>query len=92
MKILALDTTAKTAGTALCEVDEQGRMTLLSEYSVRTAGHSTTLLPMIESILSVHGLTPSDIDLFAASTGPGSFTGVRIGVSCAKAMAIYIFC
>lgn len=87
MKILALDTTAKTAGLALAEVGEDGKLTLLSEYSVRTASHSTTLLPMIESMLAVHGLTSADIGLFAAAVGPGSFTGVRIGVSTVKGLA-----
>lgn len=87
MKILALDTTAKTAGLALVDVDAKGKVTLLSEYSVRTASHSTTLLPMIESILAVNGLKASDIGLYAAAYGPGSFTGVRIGVSTVKGLA-----
>ena len=87
MLILALDTTAKTAGLALCEAKDNGDVRLISEYSVRTASHSTTLLPMIESMLSVHGYTSADIGLFAASNGPGSFTGVRIGVSTVKGLA-----
>lgn len=87
MKILALDTTAKTAGVALAEVNEAGQLTLLSEYSLKTGSHSTTLLPMIESMLSLHHLTTADIGLYAVSTGPGSFTGVRIGVSTVKGLA-----
>lgn len=87
MKILALDTTAKTAGVALVEAGKDGRLTLLSEYSLKTGSHSTTLLPMIESMLSLHGLKTTDIDLYAVSTGPGSFTGVRIGVSTVKGLA-----
>ncbi|MBQ4354856.1 MAG: tRNA (adenosine(37)-N6)-threonylcarbamoyltransferase complex dimerization subunit type 1 TsaB [Clostridia bacterium] len=87
MKILAMDTTAKTAGLALAEVNADGSVTLLSEYSLKTGSHSTTLLPMIESMLSLHQLTAADIGLYAVSTGPGSFTGVRIGVATVKGLA-----
>lgn len=86
MKILALDTTAKTASVALAEVKKNG-IELTAEYSMKTSGHSTTLLPMIESILKNTGNTAADIDLFAVSTGPGSFTGIRIGVSAVKGLA-----
>lgn len=49
--------------------------------------HSLTLMPSIEKILTKNGVGLSDIDAFAAVTGPGSFTGIRIGVSTAKALA-----
>ncbi len=83
MKILALDSTAVTASVALCEDD-----TLIAEYTL-AAGltHSQTLLPMVESVLSLVGLTTRDIDLFAAAEGPGSFTGVRIGAATVKGLA-----
>jgi tRNA threonylcarbamoyladenosine biosynthesis protein TsaB len=86
MKILALDTTAKTASAALVEV-RKDVPELISEYSMKTSGHSTTLLPMIESILKNTGNTAADVDLYAVSTGPGSFTGIRIGVSTVKGLA-----
>ena len=86
MKILALDTTAKTASVALVEVKKNGPE-LTAEYSMKTSGHSTTLLPMIESILKNTGNTAADVDLFAVSTGPGSFTGIRIGVAAVKGLA-----
>ena len=83
MKILALDSTAIVASVALCE-DES----LLGEYTIQNGNtHSETLLPMIESLLSFHGITPNDVDLFAASAGPGSFTGVRIGAATLKGLA-----
>lgn len=83
MKILALDSTAIVASVALCE-DEK----LLAEYTIRNGNtHSETLLPMVESILKFFELTPNDIDLFAASAGPGSFTGVRIGAATVKGLA-----
>lgn len=83
MKILAMESSALTASVAVCE-DEQ----LLAEYTVNNGNtHSENLLPMAESILSFLGLTVSDIDLFSVAAGPGSFTGVRIGVSTVKGLA-----
>jgi tRNA threonylcarbamoyladenosine biosynthesis protein TsaB len=83
MKILALDSTATIASAALCE-DER----LLGEYTIQNGNtHSETLLPMIESLLGFHDLTANDVDLFAASAGPGSFTGVRIGAATLKGLA-----
>ena len=82
MKIFAIDTTVKTAAAALVE---DGK--LIAEYSLNTDTHSTTLLPMISSILELSGCRVKDIDLFAVSAGPGSFTGVRIGVSAIKGLA-----
>ena len=83
MKILAIDSTAKTATVSICENER-----LISIYSV-TAGlnHSETLLPMVENALKTAQMTIDDIDLFAISDGPGSFTGVRIGVSLLKGLA-----
>lgn len=83
MKILALDSTAKTATASLTD-DEK----LISIYSV-TAGlnHSETLLPMVENILKTAHTDIDEIDMFAISDGPGSFTGVRIGVSLLKGLA-----
>lgn len=83
MKILALDSTAKTASVSICE-DER----LITIYSV-TAGlnHSETLLPMAENALKTAQMKIDDIDMFAISDGPGSFTGVRIGVSLLKGLA-----
>ena len=83
MKILALDSSATVASVALCE-DE----TLLAEYTLNNGNtHSETLLPMIEAMLAHFGTTVDEIDLFAASTGPGSFTGVRIGTATLKGLA-----
>ena len=83
MKILATDTSATTASVAICEDGA-----LLAEYTVNNGNtHSETLLPMIESALSALSLEVADIDLFAASAGPGSFTGVRIGAATLKGLA-----
>ena len=83
MKILALESSALTASVALCE---NGRV--LGEYTVNNGNtHSETLLPMTESLLRFLNLSISDVDLFAVSSGPGSFTGVRIGVATLKGLA-----
>lgn len=83
MKILALDSSAAVASVALCE-DER----LLAEYTLNNGNtHSQTLLPMVETVLRSFELTPADIDLFAVTAGPGSFTGVRIGAATLKGLA-----
>jgi tRNA threonylcarbamoyladenosine biosynthesis protein TsaB len=83
MKILSLDSTADVGTVALCE-DER----LLAEMTVNTGNtHSESLLPTVEAVLKITGTNINDIDLFACSTGPGSFTGVRIGVATVKGIA-----
>ena len=83
MKILALDSSATVASVALCDGER-----LLAEYTVNNGNtHSETLLPMVEVVLANFSLTAKDIDLFAASVGPGSFTGVRIGAATLKGLA-----
>jgi tRNA threonylcarbamoyladenosine biosynthesis protein TsaB len=83
MRILALDSTALSGSVALCN-----DRSLVAEYSVNTGNtHSQTLLPMVESVLALAGWSVGDIDLFACTVGPGSFTGVRIGVATVKGLA-----
>ena len=83
MKILSLDSTAKTATVSVC--DDRNPICV---YSVNAGlNHSETLLPMVENVLKNSHLTVDDIDMFAISEGPGSFTGVRIGVSLIKGLA-----
>ena len=83
MKILALESSAVAASAALCE-DE----TLLAQ-SFQNSGltHSQTLLPMAREVLESCGLGVEDLDLIAVANGPGSFTGLRIGVAAAKGLA-----
>ena len=83
MKILALDSTAVTAAVALCDGKK-----LVASYTLNNMNtHSETLLPMVESVLKLSGWTTGDIELFACSEGPGSFTGVRIGAATIKGLA-----
>lgn len=83
MKILALDTSALTATAAILDGD-----TIVCEESTTTKlTHSQTIMPMVDDLLKRASLDISDIDLFACSTGPGSFTGLRIGIGTAKGLA-----
>ena len=83
MNILAIDTSGPVAGVAVLrdgEIAYEGA-------AVNRLTHSVNLMPMVEEALGRAGLDVSEIDLYACVTGPGSFTGVRIGVSAVKGMA-----
>ena len=81
--ILAIDTSAKPVSCALAE---NGRV-LASFYANTGLTHSQTLMPMVENVLNVTEHTIADLDAVAVNAGPGSFTGVRIGVSAVKGLA-----
>ena len=83
MKIIALETSAVTASVAVTD-DER-----LLAQSFQNSGltHSATLMPMVSGLLKNTGLTLDEMDVVAVAAGPGSFTGVRIGVAAAKGLA-----
>lgn len=83
MKILAFESTAKAASVALCE-DE---FLIAQSYQNSGLTHSTTLMPMAETLLKNCGVALSDVDCLAVAVGPGSFTGLRIGISTVKGLA-----
>lgn len=83
MKILALETSAKAVSAA---VSEDGKI-LCSGFQDTGLTHSRTLMPIVEHILKNTGLTVADMAAIAVAAGPGSFTGIRIGVSAAKGLA-----
>ena len=83
MKILAIDSTANTSTVALLENE-----TLLGIYTANTKNtHSEVLLPMVKHLLSTLNVSNDQIDAYAVSNGPGSFTGVRIAVATVKGLA-----
>lgn len=83
MNILMIDTSGPACSVA---VMQEGRLIYEAQLtSGRT--HSQRVMPMVDQALTMTELTPADIDLFGAVVGPGSFTGVRIGVSTVKALA-----
>ena len=83
MKILGVECTASPVSVALLEDG-----ILKAEYFLnQKITHSQTLLPMCESLLKLSDVSINDIDAFAVTAGPGSFTGVRIGISAVKGLA-----
>mgnify|MGYP000921129505 CR=1 FL=1 len=83
MKVLGLDTS--TMMTTCAVLDDEN---LLGEYSLnQDMTHSENLVPMIKEILDNLNLEVSDIDLYGVSLGPGSFTGLRIGIATVKSLA-----
>jgi tRNA threonylcarbamoyladenosine biosynthesis protein TsaB len=84
VRVLAVDTTSPRASVAL-----SGPSGILAEHrSVSAAGHSRWVLPAIEAVLRAQGLEAASIDLFAVTTGPGSFTGLRVGLGTVQGLAL----
>ncbi|MBS6197781.1 MAG: tRNA (adenosine(37)-N6)-threonylcarbamoyltransferase complex dimerization subunit type 1 TsaB [Oscillibacter sp.] len=83
MKILAIETSAKSVSAAVVE----NGVPLASAYQNMGLTHSRTLMPLVDGMLSAAGLRVRDMDLLATANGPGSFTGLRIGVSALKGLA-----
>lgn len=84
MKILAIDTSTSCLTVALSENED-----VVAEFNLNNKiRHSQIILPMIDDVLRQYSLKPADIDLFAVSSGPGSFTGVRIGMATVKGFSL----
>ncbi|RZB29663.1 MAG: tRNA threonylcarbamoyladenosine biosynthesis protein TsaB [Desulfobacteraceae bacterium Eth-SRB1] len=84
MKILAVDTATKSCSVAI--VDKESLLAELNISSKET--HSKHLMEMINTAIGLSGITLSDLDGFAVTRGPGSFTGLRIGISIIKGLAL----
>jgi tRNA threonylcarbamoyladenosine biosynthesis protein TsaB len=81
--VLSVDTTAECGSVALLHGE-----CLLEEVALRApAGFSRILFGELSSLLARHAIQPADIDCFACASGPGSFTGVRVGMACVKGLA-----
>lgn len=84
MKILSVDTCSSSVSTSLHDGDK-----LIGEYFLNAGlTHSQTLMVIIDNLFKVSKIHVSEIDLFAVTNGPGSFTGIRIGLSAVKGMAV----
>ncbi len=83
MKILAIDTSSKICSTSLLEDEKVIDINNLDDGKT----HSENLMPLIEELLKRNNLKVNDINLIACCVGPGSFTGIRIGISSIKAIA-----
>ncbi len=84
MKILGIDSSAVTASAAISD----GEKTVGEMFVNAGLTHSQTLMPMVQSLLKCSCTDISEIDAFAISVGPGSFTGLRIGIGAVKGMAM----
>lgn len=83
MKVLAIDTSSVVATCAVLDEEK-----LLGEYTLnQDMTHSERLIPMVKTLMDSLKLKPENIDLFAGSVGPGSFTGLRIGLATIKGLA-----
>src|SRR6266508_3210490 len=83
MRVLALDTTTRAGSVALVADDEM----VVERSGDARRTHAERLPGDILALLSDMGLTPSDVDLFAIASGPGSFTGLRIGIATIQGLA-----
>ncbi len=84
MKILCCDT---SNSTCCAGIYEDGRE-LSYELSLEKKTHSETFMPLVMRVCEKSGYKPSEVDALAVTTGPGSFTGIRIGLSAVKGMAL----
>lgn len=83
MKILSIDTSTADSSVALMENGQ-----IMGEFTVnQKRTHSETLVPIIQNLLNLLGINVGEIDLFVVGIGPGSFTGIRIGMTVAKTLA-----
>jgi tRNA threonylcarbamoyladenosine biosynthesis protein TsaB len=88
MRILALDTATHLATVALLE-ERDGQLIVLAEASASVdSRHGETLLPHLTDVLARASLKPTDLAMIAVGIGPGSFTGVRVGLATAKGLAL----
>ncbi|HHQ4601412.1 TPA: tRNA (adenosine(37)-N6)-threonylcarbamoyltransferase complex dimerization subunit type 1 TsaB [Aeromonas veronii] len=82
LKILAVDTATEACSAALLVGDK-----LFSRWEEAPRDHTRKILPMVQAVLEDAGISLSDLDVIAFGRGPGSFTGVRIGISVAQGLA-----
>lgn len=89
MYILAIETTGKEGSTALLSCEENGQNAVIIGEKKITGqmSHLKELIPSVDAMLKEAGVSKNEIDCIAPSVGPGSFTGIRIGVSTARALS-----
>lgn len=90
MLILGIDTSGKTASAAL--YDSQQQIVLAQNTIYTKLTHSQVILPVCKKLMSDADIKLSDVDIIAVSEGPGSYTGLRIGIAAVKAMAFALDC
>ncbi len=86
MKILSLDTAMAACSAAV--IDTESRKPMAEAYAPMERGHAEALPPMVAEVMAASGLSFQDIDRIAVTTGPGTFTGVRIGLAFARGLGM----
>ena len=85
-RVLGIETSSNVGSVALLE--ETGGSVAADERSFEKGlRHGKELIPTVDALVRQHDLEPGDLDLFAVSQGPGSYTGIRVGITCAKTLA-----
>jgi tRNA threonylcarbamoyl adenosine modification protein YeaZ len=87
MNILALDTSMGACSAALLQRDDHAR-NIFARAERMARGHAEALMPMVAEVMNESGTGFAELDVIAATTGPGSFTGVRIAISAGRALAL----
>src|SRR5947208_6874086 len=88
MLLLAVDTSGKNGSLGLVQVTAGGSsLKIIEEIALAGGTFSAQLVPQIATLLKKHGYSKNDLDGFAAVSGPGSFTGLRVGLAAIKALA-----
>ena len=88
MNVLAFDTCLGAVSAAVRCAERRGDGCCARAYELRTAGHAERLMPMIAEVMAGAGLAFAELDRIAVTLGPGSFTGVRVGVAAARGLAL----
>jgi tRNA threonylcarbamoyladenosine biosynthesis protein TsaB len=87
MNVLAFDTCLGAVSVAVLSRCPEGTL-MRDAFEIRDRGHAERLMPMIAEVMAEAGLAFADIDRIAVTTGPGSFTGVRVGIAAARGLAL----
>ena len=88
MNILAIDTSMQACSVAVLQKKAKGQVCLSACYEERARGHAERLMGMIDEVLTKADMTIRQVDQFAVCRGPGTFTGVRIGIATARGLAL----
>lgn len=86
MRVLAIDTALAACAAAV--LDTRHTTVVASESIPMTRGHAEAIMPLIARVMDQAGIEFSDLDRIAVTTGPGSFTGLRVGISAARGIAL----
>jgi tRNA threonylcarbamoyladenosine biosynthesis protein TsaB len=87
MLFLVTDTSGKHGSVALVREDSDGKVALIESSPLAGGTFSAQMVPQIAALLAKHGFTKGDLDAFVVVSGPGSFTGLRVGLAAIKALA-----